>query len=158
MVRVHQSSQALWKFLRLNSMASRRSRDNSRNKYWFVTQLVEYRSFTPGVESSSLSGPTRIGYRLIGKAPGWRYEFESHWPIRIGWVAQWQSGGLLSRWLQVRILLHPQLWVRRRWRVVADCKSVAFGLNKFESYHSHKKLLNKEQKHERSVATKFNRS
>lgn len=29
--------------------------------------------------------------------------------------------------------------VRRSWRVGADCKSVIFGLSRFESYHFHNK-------------------
>lgn len=36
-------------------------------------------------------------------------------PGQHGWKAQWLSSGLLSRWLKVRILLHPQFvdeWIR----------------------------------------------
>ena len=46
-----------------------------------------------------------------------------------------------SRVPKVQILLLPQksdLQERRSWRVVADCKSVAPRLSRFESYFSHK--------------------
>ena len=46
-----------------------------------------------------------------------------------------------SRVPKVQILLLPlkgNLQERRSWRVVADCKSVALGLSRFESYLLHK--------------------
>jgi hypothetical protein len=57
-----------------------------------------------------------------------------------GCIAQWKSGGLLSRGLKVQIFLHPQkMWVRRSWTVVAVCKTVVCGHSWFESIHPHRK-------------------
>ena len=97
--------------------------------YWFSK---------PNGNSSNLFRSThekRLADSLIGKAAGCRYEFESH-EANDGWIAQWQSGGLLSRGLKVRIFLHPLFplhfvesikvrWVRRSWRVVTVCKTVS---------------------------------
>ncbi len=73
----------------------------------------EYRSFTPGVVSSSLTGPT------------WMNSSTAERPVVSGRA---ESSNLSS----------SAMWVRRRWRVVAVCNTVAFGFSWFESSHSHK--------------------
>ncbi len=62
-------------------MESRKRRDNSRDKLVRSSIGSEYPAFNRRVVSSSLTGPTvvnKIGRSLNGKAPVWRYEFDSH--------------------------------------------------------------------------------
>lgn len=65
-------------------------------------------------------------------------EFDSHYPLHDGLIAQWQSNRLLTDRLKVRVLLNPQYesaaqMVDGHWSVKPTHKK----LSKFESYHSH---------------------
>ena len=99
----------------------------------------EYRSFTPGVQGSNPCGPTPQPWPFSTK---WRREERmnsstAERPVVNGRV---ESSNLSSSAMPLSTnvgRVREKKWVRRRWRVVTVCKTVVFGLSKFESCHSH---------------------